>query len=57
VIGEVTGMMITTALGWGDLASIALAVALAFVFGYGLTSAMKSRRSRLTFTGSRTCGP
>src|SRR5688500_2312705 len=38
VIGEVTGMTIATALGWGDVASIALAVALAFLFGYGLTS-------------------
>jgi hypothetical protein len=37
VIGEVVGMAIATALGWGDLASIALAVALAFVFGYALT--------------------
>jgi hypothetical protein len=38
VIGEVTGMTIATALGWGDVASIALAVALAFLFGYSLTS-------------------
>lgn len=38
VIGEVLGMVIATALGWGDVASIALAVALAFLFGYGLTS-------------------
>ena len=38
VIGEVTGMTIATALGWGDVASIALAVGLAFVFGYSLTS-------------------
>lgn len=38
VIGEVTGMTIATALGWGDIASIALAVALAFFFGYSLTS-------------------
>jgi hypothetical protein len=38
VVGEVTGMMIATALGWGDVASIALAVALAFLFGYSLTS-------------------
>jgi hypothetical protein len=38
VIGEVTGMTIATALGWGDVASIALAVGLAFLFGYGLTS-------------------
>ncbi len=36
-IGEVLGLAIATALGWGDLPSIALAVALAFVFGYGLT--------------------
>jgi hypothetical protein len=38
VIGEVVGMVIATALGWGDVASIALAVALAFLFGYTLTS-------------------
>jgi hypothetical protein len=37
LIGEVVGMVIATALGWGDVASIALAVALAFVFGYTLT--------------------
>ena len=30
-------MAIATALGWGDLASVALAVALAFFFGYLLT--------------------
>ncbi len=36
--GEVTGMAIGTALGWGNLATIALAVALAFLFGYTLTS-------------------
>jgi hypothetical protein len=38
VIGEVVGMIIATALGWGGIASIALAVALAFFFGYSLTS-------------------
>ena len=36
-IGEVLGMIIGTALGWGNLATIALAVVLAFVFGYSLT--------------------
>ncbi|WP_375295934.1 DUF4396 domain-containing protein [Saccharothrix sp.] len=36
-IGEVLGMVIGTALGWGNLPTIALAVALAFVFGYALT--------------------
>jgi hypothetical protein len=38
LIGEVTGFSIATALGWGDVASIALAVGLAFLFGYALTS-------------------
>ena len=37
-IGEVLGMVIGTALGFSDLGTVALAVALAFVFGYGLTS-------------------
>ncbi len=36
-IGEVLGMVIGTALGWGDVATIALAVVLAFFFGYALT--------------------
>ena len=36
-IGEVLGMVIGTALGWGDFATIALAVILAFFFGYSLT--------------------
>jgi hypothetical protein len=38
VLGEVVGMVIATALGWSDAASIALAVGLAFLFGYTLTS-------------------
>jgi Domain of unknown function (DUF4396) len=36
--GEVTGMVIATAFGWGDVASIAVAVGLGFLFGYLLTS-------------------
>ena len=36
-IGEVLGMVIGTALGWSDVATIALAVVLAFFFGYSLT--------------------
>src|SRR6266498_2616939 len=36
-IGEVLGMVIATALGWSNAASIAISVALAFVFGYSLT--------------------
>jgi hypothetical protein len=37
-IGEILGMVIGTALGFSDLATIVLAVALAFLFGYTLTS-------------------
>jgi len=37
-IGEVLGMIIGTELGFSDLGTIALAVALAFLFGYALTS-------------------
>jgi hypothetical protein len=36
-IGEVLGMVIGTALAWGNGATIALAIVLAFLFGYGLT--------------------
>ena len=38
-IGEVLGMVVATALDWGDAASIALSVVLAFCFGYALTLA------------------
>jgi hypothetical protein len=37
-IGEVVGMIVGTALGWSDWPTIALAVVLAFLFGYTLTS-------------------
>jgi Domain of unknown function (DUF4396) len=37
-IGEVTGMVVGTALGFSEVGTIALAVALAFLFGYTLTS-------------------
>jgi Domain of unknown function (DUF4396) len=37
-IGEVLGFVIGTALGWSDLATIAIAIVLAFFFGYLLTS-------------------
>ena len=36
-IGEVLGMIISTALGWATMPSIALAVTLAFIFGYALS--------------------
>jgi hypothetical protein len=37
-LGEIVGMVVGTALGFSDLGTIALAVALAFLFGYALTS-------------------
>ena len=37
-IGEITGLMIGTALGLGDRWTIALAVGLAFLFGYALST-------------------
>jgi hypothetical protein len=36
-IGEVLGLAIASALEWGNAASIAIAVVLAFFFGYSLT--------------------
>jgi uncharacterized membrane protein YbjE (DUF340 family) len=36
-IGEVLGMILATWWGWGNFASIALAIVLAFFFGYSLT--------------------
>jgi hypothetical protein len=37
-VGEVLGMLIGTALAFSSLGTVALSVALAFLFGYGLTS-------------------
>jgi Domain of unknown function (DUF4396) len=36
--GEIVGFVIATALGWSDIGQIALAVGLAYVFGFALTS-------------------
>ncbi|WP_052868692.1 DUF4396 domain-containing protein [Streptomyces niger] len=36
-IGEIVGMAIGTALAWGNVQTMVLAIALAFVFGYSLT--------------------
>jgi hypothetical protein len=36
-LGEVLGLVIATAAGWGNAASIAVSILLAFVFGYALT--------------------
>jgi len=45
-IGEVLGLAIATALDWGNVASITVAVVLAFFFGYSMT-AMPLLRSGL----------
>jgi hypothetical protein len=37
-IGEVLGLVIATALGWSNLPSVVLSIALAFFFGYSLTA-------------------
>ena len=37
-IGEITGMVVGTALGFSEWGTVALAVVLAFLFGYALTS-------------------
>ena len=37
-IGEILGLVIGTALGWSNLQTIVLAVILAFIFGYGLST-------------------
>lgn len=36
-IGEVLGLVLATWWGWGDLASVSLAIGLAFTFGYALS--------------------
>ena len=36
-IGEVAGMAIATALGWGNAPTIAISVLLAFIFGYAFS--------------------
>ncbi len=50
-IGEVLGMVLATWWGWGDVASIALAVGLAFFFGYLLTF-VSVRRAGLDVRGA-----
>src|SRR4051794_21435858 len=45
-LGELTGMAIATALGWGNTAQMLLAIGLAYLFGFGLT-ALPLVRARL----------
>jgi Domain of unknown function (DUF4396) len=37
-IGEISGFVIATALGWSDLGQLGLAVVLAYLFGFALTA-------------------
>lgn len=53
-IGEVLGMAIATELGWGVVESIALAVTLAFIFGYSLTLIPLLRNGLTVKTAFRT---
>ena len=50
-IGEVLGMVIATALGWSDFPSIAIAVVLAFMFGYAFT-VTPVMRAGISFRGA-----
>ena len=50
-IGEVLGFVIGTAMGWSDFATMALAIALAFLFGYSLTM-LPLLRSGLAFAAA-----
>ena len=47
-VGEVLGLVIATALGWSNVEAVAIAVVLAFIFGYALTM-LPLLRSGLTF--------
>jgi len=48
VLGELVGMAIGTAFGWGNAPTMALAIALAYLFGFSLT-ALPLVRARLAW--------
>jgi putative flippase GtrA len=52
-VGEVLGMVLSTWWGWGNAASIAISVVLAFFFGYLLTFASVRRRGASAREGVR----
>ena len=47
--GEIVGVFLGTAFGWGNLPTIALAIGLAYLFGFGLTS-LPLFKAGLTFS-------
>ena len=47
-VGEILGMVLATAFGWGNAASIAVSIVLAFFFGYLLTY-LSVRSMRIAF--------
>lgn len=50
-LGEIAGMAVGTALLWGNVPTMVLAIALAFVFGYALT-VFGVRRAGLSFVSA-----
>jgi hypothetical protein len=52
-VGEVLGLVIGTVLRWGNLETIALAVGLAFVFGYAFTMVPVFRGGRAWRSAAR----
>ncbi|MCI0330845.1 MAG: DUF4396 domain-containing protein [candidate division Zixibacteria bacterium] len=52
-IGEVLGMVLGTAFGWGNWATVVLSIILAFIFGYSLTllSLFRAKLSATTALG------
>ncbi|MER5434925.1 DUF4396 domain-containing protein [Streptomyces sp. NPDC002588] len=50
-IGEILGMVVGTALGWGNLPTTVVAIVLAFLFGYSLTL-FAVRRAGLDLTAA-----
>jgi hypothetical protein len=50
-IGEILGMIIGTALGWSNFATLVLAIGLAFLFGYAL-SLLPLLKAGLTFAAA-----
>lgn len=53
-IGEILGMVMTTELGWSNIASILVSIILAFFFGYLLTFQSVYRREKDAWLATKT---